>query len=805
MLSMSIDTFPATRLFLAVLLHFVWQATIIAAVMAAGRGLIHPRFFRARYALLVSGLVLVLLAPLVTIGYYVTSPAALQSLHPSEPVVGAGAGAAATVAVASTTEWLESQFLSVFRWFDTYRSAWLGAWLIGFVLLMARLCVSLQHCIRIRRSRVPLPPHLERIAEQLKQKLKITRDVVVASSQEVTQAIATGVFKPVVLVPASWITQMPIASIEAVLAHELAHIKRWDLWINWLQRFTETVFFFHPLVWWLSRQISNEREVCCDQLAIELTGQPLRYVETLAQVAGKTTCTDFEFQFGTAFVGGKNMNLLRRSKMILEPSSVDARSPVRTLTLLACFGLLATCCSYAYCTTPDPGIGLMQEEQEEEPKVRKVIVRKSGDGADQQIIEWVEQEDAEEDDARKKLHVHLKKLLHQEGDHADHSELAAQLRKLADQLEASDKKKKSNNKVRHRRYQLRTKEHEEAAKKRQRVRLVERMPGDVEVLGFEEAGDRVRAIVELEPPHEEAKLDPRQSELIEVIELEPGAYDVRRLRGNVEARVKLDPEANIEHEVIELRDREADVRRLHEIEFTDRVRQNIELEIHPEIKTRQNIELEVRPEIKTRRNLRFNVEPKVRERRHIVADVLVQDPEGNERVHEMHFEGNGHTSSDELGDVIRELKREVQMLRKEVDQLRHRDAPRPKRRRTKKKDQASHIWVESNDNRVVADEAVDLWVEASNVDDRTVDLLVTADEAGDRAVDLWVAADEAKVVEDVKGNVDVWVTADEAKLVEDAKGQVDVWVKSDEAKVKDNAEKTETDEPKRKKKKSSGK
>ena len=158
---------------------------------------------------------------------------------------------------------------------------WLGGWLAGFALLLIRLGIGLGHCIRLRRGQQRLPSRLERLAFDLKRKLGITRHIVVATSRDITQAVATGVIKPIVLIPASWISELPVAAIEAVLAHELAHIKRWDLWINLLQRFMETVFFFHPLVWWLSKTISNDREVCCDQMAIGVTGAPLRYVETL--------------------------------------------------------------------------------------------------------------------------------------------------------------------------------------------------------------------------------------------------------------------------------------------------------------------------------------------------------------------------------------------------------------------------------------------------------------------------------------------------------------------------------------------
>lgn len=306
----SSEMLPVVRLLLAVLLHFAWQATLIVVLVAIGRSLIHPRLMQARYMLSVVGLAAMLMAPLVTIGYYAANAEAMAALDPVAP--GYSATTAAAVDSQSLTSLFEAQFQIVFRWFDNYRIFWLGSWMTGFVIFVIRLCLGLNHCLRLRRNHENLPPHLQKLSLRLQRKLNLTRKIVVTSSREITQAVATGIIRPMVLIPTAWVTQLPVSAIEAVLAHELAHVKRWDLWINLLQRIVETTFFFHPLVWWLSQTITSQRELCCDQLAIKLTGQPLRYVETLAKVAGSTTSNDFEFQFGTAFIGDRNMNLLRR-------------------------------------------------------------------------------------------------------------------------------------------------------------------------------------------------------------------------------------------------------------------------------------------------------------------------------------------------------------------------------------------------------------------------------------------------------------------------------------------------------------
>lgn len=97
--------------------------------------------------------------------------------------------------------------------------------------------------------------------------------------------VVIGVLKPIVLLPAAAITQMTPAQVEAVLAHELAHIKRYDPWLMLFQRAAETVLFFHPMVWLISRLASVEREHACDDLALKAGAQPEHYAEALLHFA----------------------------------------------------------------------------------------------------------------------------------------------------------------------------------------------------------------------------------------------------------------------------------------------------------------------------------------------------------------------------------------------------------------------------------------------------------------------------------------------------------------------------------------
>ena len=101
--------------------------------------------------------------------------------------------------------------------------------------------------------------------------------------RRVAEAVAIGLFKPMILLPAAWLSELPPDMLEAVLAHELAHVRRLDLWVNLLQRLVETLLFYHPAMWWLSHRLRTERELCCDELAATVTNDRVRYAETLEQ------------------------------------------------------------------------------------------------------------------------------------------------------------------------------------------------------------------------------------------------------------------------------------------------------------------------------------------------------------------------------------------------------------------------------------------------------------------------------------------------------------------------------------------
>ena len=137
----------------------------------------------------------------------------------------------------------------------------------------------------------------------------------VSLSRRLHEALVIGLWRPVILLPWAWVADMPPEALEAVLAHELAHVRRWDLWVSLGQRLVEALLFYHPAVWWISRRISLERELCADELAVTATGQRLAYAETLALLGHRRLGRPLT-QLGIP-VGGRSMTLLHRVLHVL--------------------------------------------------------------------------------------------------------------------------------------------------------------------------------------------------------------------------------------------------------------------------------------------------------------------------------------------------------------------------------------------------------------------------------------------------------------------------------------------------------
>ena len=166
----------------------------------------------------------------------------------------------------------------------------------------------------------PAGDSVDRAAQKLSRRLGVQRSVRVLQSALAKTPMVIGLLKPVILIPASALTALSIAELESILAHELAHIRRHDSLEHLLQAVAETILFYHPAVWIISRQLRAERENCCDDLAIAVTRDRKVYATALAAVASVRVTS-----LVPAASGGRLLPRLRR--VLQSPENDAAYSP----------------------------------------------------------------------------------------------------------------------------------------------------------------------------------------------------------------------------------------------------------------------------------------------------------------------------------------------------------------------------------------------------------------------------------------------------------------------------------------------
>ena len=158
-------------------------------------------------------------------------------------------------------------------------------WLIGVGVFLVRLAGGWLYLQQLKRTaRQVADQAVADLALTIQEYLMLKRPIQILESTRVRVPMVIGIIKPVVLLPIGLASGLSIRQVEAVLAHEFAHIKRADFAVNLLQSAIEVLFFFHPALWWLSARVREERELCCDDVAIDICGDGRILAQALAQI-----------------------------------------------------------------------------------------------------------------------------------------------------------------------------------------------------------------------------------------------------------------------------------------------------------------------------------------------------------------------------------------------------------------------------------------------------------------------------------------------------------------------------------------
>jgi beta-lactamase regulating signal transducer with metallopeptidase domain len=215
----------------------------------------------ARFAVWFAALVAIAAAPLFSISRSFVAPSGFSSLK----------GVAAITLPAS--------------WALYFFIAWAGIAVISLARIVAGFC----QVLALRRRSSPLDPATlaPELQNMLAQSLP-SKSVAILLSDDISSPTAIGLLSPAIVLPAWLIRDLSSEELRQILLHELAHLRRRDDWSNLLQKIVKALFFFHPVVWWMERQLSLEREMACDEAVLAQTGNPRAYAQCLVLLAEKS-------------------------------------------------------------------------------------------------------------------------------------------------------------------------------------------------------------------------------------------------------------------------------------------------------------------------------------------------------------------------------------------------------------------------------------------------------------------------------------------------------------------------------------
>lgn len=201
----------------------------------------------------------------------------------------------------------------IIGYLNTHMNLIFGLWFLGILLLFLKLGINYFLTNNLKYSKLnKYSFKLVELLTEVKTKLTIRRSVEIYESTAVNIPMIIGTLKPVILIPASVLSGLSVEQLEIIIAHELAHLKRYDFTLNILQSFVEIVFFYHPALWFLSAEIRQEREYCCDETAMQVNDNRLLLVKTLTSIQENTRVLPLAMAFGR-----KKMSLLQRVQHIL--------------------------------------------------------------------------------------------------------------------------------------------------------------------------------------------------------------------------------------------------------------------------------------------------------------------------------------------------------------------------------------------------------------------------------------------------------------------------------------------------------
>jgi beta-lactamase regulating signal transducer with metallopeptidase domain len=260
----------------AALAHSLWQGALVSLVLLAILRLVPATHAARRYAICCAALAVLIGGVAGTVALLEFQATLPPIAPPSTPSTESIESTPSTRSTPSTPAILRLQH-------TPWQRIAADLWLFGVALMLVRALRLQWRAARLPRACEPVQdPALLEAVRGIARQLGVGQAVRVLSGPDIAGPAVLGCFSPVILLPAAALSGVPEPILRAAIAHEIAHIRRYDYLINQIQLLIEALLFFNPAVWWISRQIRVEREACCDALAARTVGGELDYAKSLA-------------------------------------------------------------------------------------------------------------------------------------------------------------------------------------------------------------------------------------------------------------------------------------------------------------------------------------------------------------------------------------------------------------------------------------------------------------------------------------------------------------------------------------------
>ena len=329
------------------LVQFAWQGTLVAAIAALALVALSGADARIRYWTACAAMLIMVALPIRTaVGAYMTmasesgrnriagtapisvvpsraeTPAVPMPVTGTTPIGGTAAGGGWTSA-------LDLQ---------SFIPAIVMAWILGVLALSIRIAGGWVLVRRMRRQSARASAELTNAVNRIARRARLARPVQVFESAIVEAPAVVGWLRPVVLLPASAVTGLSPEQMEAVIAHELAHVRQQDYMVNIFQTLAETLLFYHPGVWWLSNRIRAEREHCADDFAVTVCGDAVLYAQALSNLETSRAASALAVGASGGYLSGRIKRILGQPAHRNRPASVGLALAATIAVVLLGFG-----------------------------------------------------------------------------------------------------------------------------------------------------------------------------------------------------------------------------------------------------------------------------------------------------------------------------------------------------------------------------------------------------------------------------------------------------------------------------------